>query len=89
MSVEAELDPTLGARGIDARRGRHRDDQHDPSADSGGGTVSEGGSGGLNAASRLEDADFGSELVKAIERKVEYRRSYGASISNRELAVMD
>ncbi|WP_022922893.1 hypothetical protein [Ornithinimicrobium pekingense] len=36
---------------------QQRDDQHDPSADSGGGTVSEGGSGGLNADTALGGAD--------------------------------
>lgn len=46
-------------------------------------------SGGLNAASRLEGADFGAEIIRAIERKVRYRALYGAHLDNRALAVLD
>lgn len=46
-------------------------------------------SGGLNAAGRLEGVNFGEELIRAIERKVEHRRHYGNRIPNRELAVME
>lgn len=46
-------------------------------------------SGGLNAASKLEGVNFGEELVRAIERKVAYKRLYGSGLSNRELAGMD
>jgi glutathione synthase len=45
--------------------------------------------GGLNAASRLEGADFGAAVVRLIERKVAYRESYGQQLRNRELAVME
>jgi glutathione synthase len=45
--------------------------------------------GGLNAAGRLEGVDFGSEVVRLIERKVNYRRQYGAQLRNRALAVLD
>lgn len=46
-------------------------------------------SGGLNAAGVLEKADFGAEVVRLIERKVELRRHYGDALGNRALAVMD
>ena len=46
-------------------------------------------SGGLNAASRLEEADFGGAVIALVERKVEHRRRYGAQLRNRGLAVMD
>jgi glutathione synthase len=45
--------------------------------------------GGLNAAGRLEQTDFGREVVRLIERKVAYRRQYGTQLRNRALAVMD
>ena len=45
--------------------------------------------GGLNAAGKLEGVDFGGEVIRAIERKVGYRRHYGDRIGNLELAVMD
>ena len=45
--------------------------------------------GGLNAASHLEGADFGVAVIELIERKVEYRKRYGAQLRNRALAVMD
>lgn len=45
--------------------------------------------GGLNAAGRLEGVNFGKEVIRAIERKVSYRKHYGDRISNRDLAVLD
>ena len=45
--------------------------------------------GGLNAASKLAGTNFGIEVIRAIERKVEYRRAYGPRLTNRELATMD
>jgi glutathione synthase len=45
--------------------------------------------GGLNVASRLEDADFGSAVIAAVERKVFYKRHYGEHIRNIELATLD
>lgn len=46
-------------------------------------------SGGLNAAGHLEGVDFGSEVVRLIERKVEHRSRYGPQLRNRALAVME
>lgn len=46
-------------------------------------------SGGLNIAGVLEGVDFGEEVIRAIERKVEYRRQYGVTLRNRELATME
>jgi glutathione synthase len=45
--------------------------------------------GGLNAASKLEEVNFGAEVVRLIERKVSFKRRYGAQLRNRALAVMD
>lgn len=44
--------------------------------------------GGLNSAGRLEKADFASEVIRLIERKVEIRSAYGGHIANIELACM-
>lgn len=46
-------------------------------------------SGGLNAAGKLEGADFGGAVVRLIERKVDHRRRYGAQLRNRALAVLE
>lgn len=46
-------------------------------------------SGGLSAAGKLEGVDFGAEVVRLIERKVEHRRRYGPQLPNRALAVME
>lgn len=46
-------------------------------------------SGGLNAAGKLEGVNFGPEIIRAIERKVRYRRLHGSALSNREIAGMD
>jgi glutathione synthase len=45
--------------------------------------------GGLNAAGRIEEVDFGPAIVELIERKVAHRRKYGEQLRNRELAVME
>ncbi len=44
--------------------------------------------GGLGIACELEGTDFGLEVVEAIERKVEYRRVYGHSVSNKFLNTL-
>lgn len=44
--------------------------------------------GGLTSAGRLNDRDFATAIVKAIEQKVEYRDKYPESLSNVELAMM-
>ena len=41
--------------------------------------------GGLGTASDLEGVDFGTEVMEAIERKVEYKRVYGTLVSNKFL----
>lgn len=46
-------------------------------------------SGGLNAAGKLEGVNFGTEIVRAIERKVRYKRQHGHALSNRQLAGME
>jgi glutathione synthase len=45
--------------------------------------------GGMNVAGKMQGVNFGLEVIRAIERKVEYRREHGSEISNRELAVME
>lgn len=44
--------------------------------------------GGLGTAGDLAEADFGAVVMEAIERKVEYRRVYGSSISNKSLNTL-
>jgi glutathione synthase len=44
--------------------------------------------GGLNAASVLENAEFAPEVIRLVDRKHEIRRHYGGHISNIELATM-
>ncbi len=44
--------------------------------------------GGLHSASTLTNVDFPSYVVRALERKVEYRQHYGASLDNRVLATL-
>lgn len=44
--------------------------------------------GGLTSAGKLNDRDFATAIVRAIERKVEYRDDYPGSFSNAELAMM-
>lgn len=44
--------------------------------------------GGLGSAQSLEREDFSAAVIEAIERKVEYKRHYGASIGNGRLATM-
>jgi glutathione synthase len=44
--------------------------------------------GGLNATSVLENADFPTEVIRLVARKVEIHRHYRGHISNIELATM-
>jgi glutathione synthase len=46
-------------------------------------------SGGLNSAGKLQDRDFGSPVIEAVERKVFYKQQYGEHIRNIELATLD
>jgi len=45
--------------------------------------------GGMNRFPDVGLSDFSDVVVKAIERKLEYKKHYGNKISNRELATMD
>jgi glutathione synthase len=45
--------------------------------------------GGLDSFPLVGLSDFSDVVVKAIERKLEYKKNYGNKISNRELATMD
>ncbi|MEX0966386.1 MAG: glutathione synthase [Bacteroidia bacterium] len=45
--------------------------------------------GNLQSACTLEETDFTAPIIDAIERKVYYRKLYGNSLTNRELATMD
>lgn len=45
--------------------------------------------GGLDYCEEIGLPDFTTTVIKAIERKIEYKRLYKNSISNRELATMD
>lgn len=44
--------------------------------------------GGLGTACELEEADFASEVVEALERKVAYRKVYGNSVTNKALNTL-
>ena len=44
--------------------------------------------GGLGTAGDLAEADFGSVVMEAIERKVEYRRIYGSTVNNKLLNTL-
>lgn len=44
--------------------------------------------GGLGSAQKLEGEDFSAAVIEGIERKLEYRRLYGATLSNIRLATM-
>lgn len=44
--------------------------------------------GGLTTASEIEEVNFAEGIMKAIERKVEYRKRYGQSISNKFLNTL-
>jgi glutathione synthase len=44
--------------------------------------------GGLNSACQLTKVDFTSYVVRALERKIEYRQYYGASLDNRVIATL-
>ncbi len=45
--------------------------------------------GGLNIAGKLQDTDFGTPVIEAVERKVFYKRHYGEHIRNIEIATLD
>lgn len=45
--------------------------------------------GGMDSFPLVGLSDFSDVVVKAIERKLEYKKNYGNKISNRELATMD
>lgn len=45
--------------------------------------------GGLHSASRHQGADFGAEVIRAVERKLERKRRAGGALNNRELAGTD
>ncbi len=45
--------------------------------------------GGMDSFPVVGLADFSDVVVKAIERKLQYKKHYGNKISNRELATMD
>jgi glutathione synthase len=45
--------------------------------------------GGLNAAGKLQERDFGTPVIDAVERKVFYKRHYREHIRNIELATLD
>ena len=44
--------------------------------------------GGLGSAQKLEKVNFSAGVIEAIERKLEYRRQYGATLGNKGLATM-
>ena len=44
--------------------------------------------GGLNAASAMEDVDFSIPVIKALERKVHYKKTYGDQIDNKTVAMI-
>lgn len=45
--------------------------------------------GGLNIAGKLQDTDFGTPVIEAVERKVFYKHHYGEHIRNIEIATLD
>lgn len=45
--------------------------------------------GGLNALYEVNGVDFNEAMIIAIERKLEHKKHYGTSISNKDLAVME
>jgi len=45
--------------------------------------------GGLDYCEKIGLPDFTETVIKAIERKVAYKKLYGRSLSNKELATMD
>jgi glutathione synthase len=44
--------------------------------------------GGVNAASKLEDVDFSVPIIKALERKVHHKKTYGDQIDNKTIAMI-
>lgn len=45
--------------------------------------------GGLNIAGKLQERDFGTPVIQAVERKVFYKQHYREHIRNIELATLD
>jgi glutathione synthase len=45
--------------------------------------------GGLNAAGKVQDRDFGTPVIEAVARKVFYKKHYREHIRNIELATLD
>jgi glutathione synthase len=45
--------------------------------------------GGLNIAGKLQERDFGTPVIEAVERKVFYKSHYGEHIRNIEIATLD
>ena len=45
--------------------------------------------GGLDGLYKIGVDNFSDIIIKAIERKIEYKKHYGSGISNRELATME
>ncbi|MGH7482841.1 MAG: glutathione synthase, partial [Longimicrobiales bacterium] len=45
--------------------------------------------GGLQACERSQKVPFGEAVIEAVERKVDHRRRYDGTLSNRKLAVME
>jgi glutathione synthase len=44
--------------------------------------------GGLGSAQKLLDVDFCEAVIASLERKVQYKRYYGAEIDNVHLATL-
>ena len=44
--------------------------------------------GGLGSSQKLEGANFAAGVIRAIERKLDYRRHYGSTLGNRRLATL-
>lgn len=45
--------------------------------------------GAINAMNRIEGVDFGSEIIHALERKVEYQKQYDGKLPNAFLATLN
>lgn len=45
--------------------------------------------GGLNVSSRMYGVDFCDIMIQSIEKKLEYKKHYGNTLTNKELAVME
>ena len=44
--------------------------------------------GGIDSASKLQHCNFSHEIIRALERKVEYKHEYGDKVDNRMLATI-